>query len=223
VASRSASRELVSVVLYEDPLWPWCLVAERRIRAVLDDLSPTFAPLRLEPFLLRLEPRLPSRHERRTYARVARKAAKEPEAARTTPDLWLSEDPPLTTMPIHAALVAARQQGAEREEALRTAIREAGLVRGINVTRHDVLYELAEAAGLDVRRFETTFSAPATERRVRETFEAAIDRGIEGAPALVIGDEWLVCGPRTADEYRDVLQRYMSQRLGFAPPRRTVH
>jgi predicted DsbA family dithiol-disulfide isomerase len=222
VPSRSLPVEPVSLVLYEDPLSPWCLVAEHRIRAALEDVAATFGPLRLEPFPLRVEPRAPSPSERRTLARVARRAAKEPEAARTTPELWLSMDPPLTTIPALNALAAARMQGVAREEALRCAIREAGLVRGINVTRPDVLYELAGAAGLDMERFAGALAAPATERRVRETFEEALEKGIDVAPALVIGEEWLVAGARSADEYRAVLRRYTAARLGL-PPLRTVH
>ncbi len=222
VPPRIPPAELVSLVLYEDPLWPWCLVAERRIRAVLEQLDGTFGPLRLEPFPLRPEARAPTRNERRELARAARSAAKEPEASGTSPALWLSRDPPFTTIPVLTALAAARQQGLAREDALRDAIREAGLVRGINVTRRDVLYELAETAGLDVGRFAGAFAAPATERRVLEVFEDAVDRGIEGAPALVIGDEWLLLGPRTTAEYQAVLKRYATSRLGL-PPRRTVH
>jgi predicted DsbA family dithiol-disulfide isomerase len=222
VTPRTLLAEPPSLVLYEDPLSPWCLVAEQRIRAALDDVAGDFAPLRIEPFPLRPEPKAPTAAERRAFARVARRAAKEPEAARTTPDLWLSPDPPLTTIPVHAALYAARQQGTVREDALRQAIREAGLVRGINVTRTDVLYELAGAAGLDVARFAGTLAAPTTERRVREAFEDALDKGIDVAPALVIGDEWLVAGPRSGTEYRAVLRRYSAARLGI-PLLRTVH
>jgi predicted DsbA family dithiol-disulfide isomerase len=214
--------EPVSLVLYEDPLWPWCLVAEQRIRAVLAQIDEGFAPLRLMPFPLRREPRVLSATERRRLARAARSAAREPEAACTTPDLWLSRDPPLTTVPVLTALAAARLQGAAREEALRNAIREAGLVRGINVTRRDVLYELAETSGLDVSRFAGAFAAPATERHVLDVFEDAVDKGVEGAPALVIGDEWLVLGPRTAEEYADVLRRYATTCSGV-PQKRTVH
>jgi predicted DsbA family dithiol-disulfide isomerase len=211
-----------SLVLYEDPLSPWCLVAEQRIRAILDELPGDFGPLRIEPFPLRAEPRAPSAAERKALARVARRAAKQPEAAHTTPDLWLSADPPLSTVPALAALYAARLQGAAREDALRDAIRQAGLVRGINPTRKDVLYELADAAGLDVARFAGALAAPTTERRVREAFEDALEKGIEVAPALVIGDEWLVAGARSRDEYRAVLRRYACARLGV-PPLRTVH
>ncbi len=218
---RNLSTELASLVLYEDPLWPWCLVAEQRIRAAAEQVVGSFSPLRLEPFPLRPVARAPSRAERRALVRAARSAAKEPEAARTTAELWLSRDPPFTTLPVFTALAAARLQGASSEGALREAIREAGLVRGINVTRSDVLYELAEGAGLDVARFAGALAAPGTEKRIREAFEDAVDKGIEGAPALVIGDEWLLVGPRTTDEYLRVLRRYVASR--GVPPRRTVH
>jgi predicted DsbA family dithiol-disulfide isomerase len=212
----------VSLVLYEDPLSPWCLVAERRVRSALDDVMGAFSPLQLEPFPLRAEPRAVSTRERKAFASAARKASREPEAADITPDLWLSDDAPVSSLPALAALVAARLQGAGRESALRAALREAALVRGINVTRRDVLYELAQAAGLDVARFAGALSAPATEKRVVDSFEDALGKGIEAAPALVIGDEWLVSGARTADEYRSVLRRYVASKLGFAPMR-TVH
>ncbi len=222
VTTHTRPAEPVPLILYEDPLSPWCLVAERRIRAALDEIAAAYLPLRIEPFSMRPEPRAPSTRERRALARAARRAAKEPEAAHTRPDLWLSRDVPLSTVPALTALAAARLQGAVHENALRSAIREAALVRGINVTRADVLYELAEAAGLDVARFACALCAPATERSVRDSFEEAMDKGIRDAPALVIGDEWLVAGARPADEYRAVLRRYAAARLGL-PPLRTVH
>jgi predicted DsbA family dithiol-disulfide isomerase len=211
----------VTLVLYEDPLSPWCFVAEQRIRAALEEIGFAYA-LRIEPFSMRAEPRAPTLAERRAFARIARKAAREPEAAHTTPDLWLSKDPPHTTVPALTALAAARLQGVAREDALRAALRDAALVRGINVTRKDVLYELAHAAGLDVGRFALALAAPSTERRVRGAFEDALEKGIEHAPALVIGDEWLVVGAKSAEEYLGVLRRYVAAKLGI-PPARTVH
>ncbi|BDG03527.1 DsbA family oxidoreductase [Anaeromyxobacter oryzae] len=221
MSPRTRPTEPVRLVLYEDPLSPWCLVAERRVVAAMDDLAGAFT-LRLEPFPTRLEARAMTKTERRELARAARKAAKEPEAAGTTPDLWLSSDPPLTSLPALSALAAARLQGVTREAALRAAIREAALVRGLNVARTDVLLELAERAGLDLGRFSGALFAPATEARVREALEEAQDKGIRDAPALVIADEWLVAGTRSADEYRAVLLRYVTARVGL-PPVRTLH
>ncbi len=215
MSPRTIPTDPVSLVLYDDPISPWCLVAERRVRAALEDAPGAFEPLRLEPFPMRAEPRAVSASDRRTLSRAARRAAREPEASGTTPDLWLSDDPPLSTLPALAAIEAARLQGPSREASFREAVRHAALFRGINATRRDVLYELAGAAGLDMARFATALSAPATERRVLESFEDALGKGIEAAPALVIGDEWLIAGARTVDEYQSVLRRYAQARLGL--------
>lgn len=219
---RTLPAEPVSLVLYDDPLSPWCLVAERRVRAALDDVGGAFAPLRLEPFPLRAEPRALTPAERRALARAARKAAREPEARGVTADLWLARHPPHSTLPALAAVVAARGQGPAREAALREALRDAALVRGLDPTRRDVLLELAAAAGLDVARFDAALSAPSTERQVLAAFDEARGMGIEAAPALVIGDEWLVAGARSAEEYRRVLRRYAAARLGL-PALRVIH
>jgi predicted DsbA family dithiol-disulfide isomerase len=214
--------EPVSLVLYEDPLSPWCLVAEKRITAALHALDDAFLPIVYEPFPLRVEPHAMGRAERQRLARAVRRAAREPEASGITPDLWLSPDPPLSSIPVLAALAAARLQGAAHEGALRDALRQAALFRGVNVARRDVLYELAERAGLDLARFAGALAAPHTERRVRARYEQAVGRGVDVAPALVIGEEWLVAGPRSAGEYREILERYAHARVGL-PPGRTLH
>ena len=41
-------------------------------------------------------------------------------------------------------------------------------------------------------------------------------------PALVIGEEWLVSGPRSLRDYRLVLKRYLADRAG-TPIEHTVH
>jgi predicted DsbA family dithiol-disulfide isomerase len=215
VRARSLSVEPVTLVLHEDPLSPWCWIAERRVEAALASLPGVFAPLRHAPFPLRVAPRSPTRSEVRALARAVRRAAREPEATGVRPDLWLSRDPPWSSVPALAALAAARLQGRDRERALREAIREAALVRGLNVARTDVLLELAERAGLDLDRFAPALGSRRTQDGVRDAREEAEDRGIERAPALVVGDEWLVTGVRPAEEYREVLRRYATLRAGI--------
>ncbi len=212
----------MSLVLYEDPLSPWCLVAERRIAAAVEDLPGAFQPLRLEPFPTRVTPRALSKTDRCAFARAARRAAREPELRGSIPDLWLSPDAPLSSLPVLTALSAARLQGPTREAALRAAVREAALYRGLNVARADVLLELAHVAGLEVAAFAAALASPATELRVQEALRTALERGVREVPALVIGDEWLVVGARRLEVYRSVLRRYVAERLGMAAVR-TVH
>lgn len=214
VSPRLRHNNPVSLVLYQDPLSPWCVVAEERIAAAAQALPGAFRPLRLEPFPTRVTPRALSKSDRCSLARAARRAAREPELSGSNPDLWLSPDPPLSSLPVVAALCAARLQGATRELALRRAIREAAHWRGLNVARTDVLLELAQVAGLDVAPFAAALAAPATQARVHETLQAALERGVREVPALIIGDEWLVVGARRTEVYRSILRRYVSARVG---------
>lgn len=212
----------MALVLFQDPLSPWCLVAEQRIAAAAESFPGAFRPLRLEPFPTRVTPRALSKSERCSLARASRRASREPELSGSIPDLWLSPDAPLSSLPVLMAFCAARLQGPTRELALRNAVREAAHYRGLNVARTDVLLELAQLAGLDVAGFAAAMAAPSTELRVQETLQAALERGVREVPALVIGDEWLVVGARRTEVYRSILRRYVSDRVGVDAAR-TLH
>ena len=98
-----------------------------------------------------------------------------------------------SSIPPLAALLAARLQGVAREEALRTALRQAALFRGVNVSRSDVVRarRARRPRPLALRRR----ARDALDRaRVRARYEEAVDRGVDAAPALVVGEEWLVAG-----------------------------
>jgi predicted DsbA family dithiol-disulfide isomerase len=205
----------VEIVLYQDVLCAWSWVAQRRLTFLVDELDGLVA-LRTVAYPLRPEVAVPTLQERRRLARAVRRAAKEPECQDLSPDLWLSEDPPLSSIPSLTALAAARLQGAEREARLRDALREAALVQGVNVTRNDVLIELAERSGLDLSRFAAALGSPATEREVLDSYRVAMDQGVDAIPTAVIGDEWLVSGPRDLEEYRAILRRFLSTRVGLS-------
>ena len=124
VPPRTLPAEPVSLVLYEDPLSPWCLVAERRIRAALEDVAGAFAPLRLEPFPLRAEPRALTAAERRALVRAARgaprgagggAARRRTSGSRATRRSRRSPRSPRSTRP--GCRGPAREDGAPRRDA----------------------------------------------------------------------------------------------------------
>ncbi|HET7754719.1 MAG TPA: DsbA family protein [Anaeromyxobacteraceae bacterium] len=210
-------------MLHGDVLDPWSWIAERRVALAAEPFDGRFAPIEHSPFPRRWEVRAPSTAERRARARAVVRAAREKDAPALSPELWVSSSPPTSSAPPLLALAAARLQGAAKEAALRAALREAALVRGLDVSRADVIAEVASrTTGLDLSRFLSALRAPATERSVRAAFNAALDRGVETAPSLVIGEEWLIPGPRTTDEYREILQRFLARSVGV-PLERIVH
>ncbi|BDG09730.1 DsbA family oxidoreductase [Anaeromyxobacter paludicola] len=205
----------VDLTLYGDVVSPWCWLAEKRVLQAVKLLDGYFAPLRHAPFPLRPEPAAPSPAERRGMAREVRKAARQPDGAFLSPDLWTTGDAPSCSVPALVALAAARMQGAHWEEVLRERLREAALVAGLNVSRHDVLIEVAARSGLQMDRFVAALHAPGTERAVLDDYQEAVENGVEAVPALVIGEEWLVCGAREAGEYLEILRRYIESRSGL--------
>jgi predicted DsbA family dithiol-disulfide isomerase len=215
LAPRNPTSALVSLVLHGDLLDPWCWLAEKRITIAADELHGRFAPIEQSPWPRRWEPRAPTATERRQRARELIRAAKEPDAPPFSTELWDGEAGPRTSAPPLIAVAAARMQGPAAAVTMREALRTAALVCGIDVTRSDVILEIASRAGLDLARFVPAFQAPGTERALRAQIEDSCDRGVEIGPSLVIGEDWLVSGVRSLREYRTVLKRYLTKRGGI--------
>lgn len=210
-------------MLHGDVLDPWCWLAERRIVIAAEELHGRFCSLEHGPLPRRWERRAPTAAERRYRARELKRAAREPDAPPFSPELWSAGGTgPHGSAPPLVALAAARLQGRPAEHALREALREAALVAGIDVTRSDVIVELAARTGVDLARFVPALEAPGTERALLAEVEAAQELGVRAGPALVIADDWLVTGLRPLRDYRVLLKRYLSLRAG-APVEHTVH
>ena len=222
VAPRPVSKQ-ISLILHGDVLDPWSWIAEKRIAIAADELHGRFTPIAHALLARRWEARAPSAVERRTRARELKRAAREPDAPPFSTELWSSAGHgPCSSAPALVAIAAAGLQGRAAEAVLREAVREAALVRGLDVTRADVLVEIAGRAGLDLGRFVPALEAPGTERALLDDIADAADRGIERSPSLVIGDDWMVVGLRSLRDYRLVLKRYLAMRAG-TPVEHTVH
>ena len=205
----------VALVLHGDVLDPWCWLAEKRIAGAAEQFHGRFSSVAHAALPRSWEARAPTATERRRFAAELRRAARQPDAPPFSPEVWLGNATgPQSSAPALLAIAAARLQGPAAATALRSALREAALVSGLDVSRHDIVIEVAARAGLDMARFVPAFQAPATERTLLEDIWAAWELGIEGGPALVIGEAWLVSGLRSQREYRALLKRFLTRRAG---------
>jgi len=194
----------LQLVMYRDVLCAWCYVAEHRLAALCAELGP-LVRLSHRPFALRLHDVAPTPRETAAATRELSRARREPEAQNLQPGLWTGGDPPRSSLPPLLALAAARAQGPEAHRALAQALRTAALEQGINVTRSDVLYELAGRAGLRMGRFAASFTAPATRHFVLGIHANASARGISRVPTLVVAGRWKIEGLREPSEYKDLI------------------
>ncbi len=210
----------VELVLYHDVLCSWCYVADARLEYLRDEYGPTLR-WSLRPYPLRPENQFPDKKQRSVLARHFRRLGREQEGKGVKPDLWTGEDPPASSVPPLVALEAALPQGEELQRALLQAMRRAAFLQGINVARRDVQLELAAKVGIDLGRFVEELDDPRLEQDVNDAVEEAEALGIKGVPALVIGGEWLMQGCRELAEYREVIDKYLRERVASAQIRVT--
>lgn len=192
----------MQILVYQDVLCAWCFIAEQRLHLVQRELGDQLR-WKTRPFPLRLHESPPSAKELSGWVKDVTLAHKEPEGRALTADLWTTGDPPRSSLPALAALEAARLQGASARNALAGALQRAALEQGVNVSRTDVVFELAAAVGLEMNRFSAAFLSPETKRLLLEEHRMARERGVTGVPTVVIGGRWMICGLREVSEYRD--------------------
>lgn len=214
--------EPIELILHHDVLCGWSWLADKRLRLLQEEM-PGLLKIEYRPFPLRVEEMVPSERERKAEIRALRKVAREQDGKGIVADLWKSNDPPRSSLPPLIAMEAARIVGgiAARDRMLH-AMRRAALCAGLNISRDDVLLELAEQCRLDVGRFSTALRNSGTKRLVTDPWEDAASHGIEATPAVVVGGEWLLTGARSVDEYREAVERFVEKR-GLYVPARVVH
>jgi predicted DsbA family dithiol-disulfide isomerase len=202
----------VELVLYHDVLCSWCYLADARLDYLRDEYGPALR-WSLRPYPLRPENQIPNKKERSVLARHFRRVAREREGKGVKPDLWTGQDPPASSVPPLVALEAALPQGPHLQRELLKAMRRAAFFEGINVARRDVQLELASRTRLDVALFVESLEDPQLEQQVYDVGDEAESLGIKGVPALVIGGEWLMQGCRELAEYRQVIDKYLRERV----------
>jgi len=208
----------VELVLYHDVLCSWCYIADARLSYLRDEYGPLLR-WTLRPYPLRPDEQIPDKKQRSALARNFRRAAREQEGKGVKPDLWTGQDPPASSVPPLVALEAALPQGIELQRAYLSALRKAAFLEGINVARRDVQLELAARVGLDLGPLVERIEDPRLEQQVNDAVDEAEALGVRGVPALVIGGEWLMQGCRDLSEYRQVIDKYLRERVAAAQVR----
>ncbi|MFZ5470103.1 MAG: DsbA family oxidoreductase [Myxococcota bacterium] len=218
------SSKPIEVVLYQDVLCAWCLVAETRLAPLREEFR-ELVRWRVRPYPLRVRETPPTKRELEARAKEIHKARKEPEGARLSSVLWTSGDAPRSSLPALAALEAAKLQGVTAHAQLSRALRCAALEQGVNVARSDVLFELATHVGLDMTRFSAAFQSAETRRLILEEHRYASERGVKGVPTLVIGARWMISGLRSVGEYRELILSCLGKTgvTGEGSRERTLH
>lgn len=104
-------------------------------------------------------------------------------------DFWTRCQPRRSTYPACRAVIAARAQGAQFDEAMTYAIQRAYYQQARNPSDDSTLIELAGELGLDAARFAADLRDPATQEQLLAEIEEADALGASGYPSLILVTE----------------------------------
>ena len=194
----------LQITVYQDVLCSWCYLADLRLESLKHEFGDILR-WRVRPYPLRLQDKRPTEKELRGLTEEVRRAQQEPEpvAKLLSTELWQGGDAPRSSIPALAALEAARLQGPTARAHLARAMQRTALEQGVNVTRTDVIFELANRVGLDMGPFSAAYNSEDTRKLILDEHQLAANRGVRGVPTLVIAGRWMVCGLREVSEYRE--------------------
>ena len=82
---------------------------------------------------------------------------------------------------------------------------------GRDISDRAVLADCAAEAGLERDRFEAGLDDPAFDRMVQADVDLARAYGLNGVPAMVFNDKYLVSGAQPADVLRQVVERIIQE------------
>jgi putative protein-disulfide isomerase len=118
-------------------------------------------------------------------------------------DFWSRCQPRRSTYPACRAVIAARHQGPQYDEAMTLAIQRAYYTQARNPSDHGTLVELAAELELDTDRFEAELDTPATRSELMKEIGLARRIGAHSFPSLVLevnGSRWPVAVAYTAPD-----------------------
>jgi predicted DsbA family dithiol-disulfide isomerase len=197
------------LLLFHDPICPWCRIGRHHLRAALATSgAATPVTLQLHPFLL--NPDLgPEGTDFRAYLAAKFGAGSYDGMTRRLTELGTSLGLPFAfddirripdSKRIHA-LVAALPEAA-RFSAL-AQLQDAYFAEGADVGAESYLVELAARHGLDAASASAAITDPDRLARVRAQHREALEAGVSGVPCLIIDDRFAVTGAQPPE----VLQR----------------
>ncbi len=106
------------------------------------------------------------------------------------------------------ALIAdkyAESQG--KGDAFHKAVMEAYWQQASSIDDKNVLKEIAENVGLNTENFEANLADPAYDAEVSADVDLARQYRLDGVPALVFADKYLVMGAQPYDALKQVVEK----------------
>lgn len=207
------------IEIWSDVVCPWCFVGKRRLESALADFAHR-EEVEIVYRSFELDPTAPVHGEELSTGVIARKYGRsEAEmrqlqqqlidvAATDGLDLRLFETVHTNTVDAHRLLHLALDLGGESlQRELKEALLSAYFEQARNIGDHDVLAEVAVAAGLDEGRVREVLAGSAYGDAVAADVAQARAYGAAGVPFFVVDQRYGVSGAQPTEVFAQVLDQ----------------
>ena len=190
----------IEITHFSDVLCVWAYIAQVRVDELRanfpDDVRVRYRFLQVFGDVAgKMETQWSDRGGLEGYAAHVQEVAGQFDHVGINPDVWL-RNTPASSMPAHVLLAAAKvaladdPQGADPEavDRLLGALRRAFFVDAIDISRHDRLFEIAEAAGSDVPRLTAVIDHGRAHAALAADFAAATRHAVRSSPTMTFNE-----------------------------------
>lgn len=204
----------LSIDVYSDVICPWCYLGKKRLELALSEWDGGPVQVRFLPY--ELNPSTPEEgidHHKYLASKMGSPKALEAAHERLA---GLGKEAGLdyhfdliqkipNTFQAHRVLWLAEQEGKAKE--LHDAFFKGYFTDGKDLTRPEILVELAVSVGLDEKKVEDFLKSDEGEREVRESEEKAYDLGMTGVPFFVFNNKVAISGAQPVSAFKQVLSQ----------------
>lgn len=206
----------IKIDFVSDVSCPWCVIGLKSLQAALGRLGDTVrADIHFQPF--ELNPQMPPQgqdlieHITEKYGSTPEQVASNQEAIRARgADLGFVFDMHrrgriYNTFNAHRLLHWAGLESSARQQALKEALFAAYFTDGRNPSDPEVLLELVARVGLDADRARSILASDEYAEEVRAREQLYLRNGINGVPAVILNDKYLIQGGQPVEAFERAL------------------
>jgi len=216
---------MVKLVIFSDPICPWCYIGKARLDRALE--ARPLHPFEVEWHPFMLNPDMPAGGmDRRGYLEAkfgGKEAAVQAylpvveEAARS--GLVLNLDAIARTPNTLDAQRLIHWAGLEgRQTSVVSALFRAYFVEGRDIGAHEVLIAIAEAVGMDGAMIARLLASGADADDIRARDADARAKGVRAVPTFVVAGRHVVPGAQPTELWLDVIDEIAGQPGGETAP-----
>jgi predicted DsbA family dithiol-disulfide isomerase len=206
----------VKVEIWSDVVCPWCYIGKRRFEKALADfphaVEVIYRSFELDPTAPVMGGETVTASLAQKYGGVERVAAMQDHLRRQAADeglaFRLDETPHANTVDAHRLLhLALTEHGTQTQARLEEALLSAYFEEARDPSDHEVLREIAVAAGLREARVDEVLAGQEYTDAVRADVAQAAAYGATGVPFFVFEGRYGVSGAQPAEVFEQVLEQ----------------